>query len=47
MHACYAGAESAESVAEAGVAAGAEFDAGSGLPLTRRSFTLRNPMVEE
>ncbi|MFW5969892.1 MAG: hypothetical protein ACOCP9_04580, partial [Halofilum sp. (in: g-proteobacteria)] len=47
MHACYAGAESAEAVAEAGIAAGAEFDTGSGLPLTRRSFTLRHPNVEE
>ena len=41
MHACYDGAESAEAVAAAGVAAGAEFDTGSGLPQTSRGFELK------
>ena len=41
MHACYDGAESAEAVAAAGVAAGAEFDTGSGLPQTSRGFRLK------
>jgi len=40
MHACYESAESATAVAAAGVAAGAEFDTGSGLPQTCRAFTL-------
>jgi ATP-dependent protease HslVU (ClpYQ) peptidase subunit len=41
MHALYEQAESAEAVAEAGVRAGSEFDSGSGLPLTMRTFQLR------
>lgn len=41
MHALYEHDEPAEAVAYAGVAAGAEFDTGSGLPLTSRGFTLR------
>jgi ATP-dependent protease HslVU (ClpYQ) peptidase subunit len=40
MHAVYDDAASAEAVAEAGVSAGAEFDTGSGLPMTQRTFTL-------
>lgn len=47
MHACFETADSAEAVAEAGVRAGAEFDTGTGLPLTSRSFTLRHPQLEE
>ena len=39
MHAVYADAD-AETVARAGVVAGAEFDTGSGLPVTLRTFTL-------
>jgi len=40
MYAAYDAAASAEAVARAGVEAGAEFDTGSGLPLTMRSFAL-------
>lgn len=41
MHAAYGAAGDAEAVARAGIEAGAAFDTGSGLPMTRRSFTLR------
>ncbi len=41
MYAVYDQLESAEAVAEVGVHAGAEFDTGSGLPLTSRRFGLR------
>ena len=41
MHASMDSADSAEAIAEAGVRAGAEFDTGSGLPMTLRSFDLR------
>lgn len=41
MHAAYDSADSAEAIAEAGVRAGAEFDTGSDLPLTKRTFELR------
>lgn len=40
MHAAYGSAEDAEAVARAGIEAGAAFDSGSGLPMTRRTFTL-------
>ncbi len=41
MHAVFDSTDSAETIAEAGVCAGAEFDTGSGLPLTKRAFELR------
>jgi len=40
MYAAWDAASSAEAVARAGVEAGAEFDTGSGLPLTLRTFEL-------
>ena len=40
MHAVHAHAPDAETVARAGVAAGAEFDTGSALPMSSRSFAL-------
>lgn len=46
MHACMDSAGSAEAIAGAGVRAGAEFDTGSGLPMTRRSFDLRTGLEE-
>jgi len=47
MHACYETTDSAEAIAHAGVNAGAEFDTGSGLPLTSRTFTLRDRAIGE
>lgn len=41
MYAVWDRVDSAEEIARIGVAAGAEFDSGSGLPLTLRSFALR------
>lgn len=41
MYAVYDQLESAEAIAEVGVHAGAEFDTGSGLPMTSRCFELR------
>lgn len=41
MHAVYATADDADAVARAGIEAGAAFDTGSGLPMTRRGFSLR------
>ncbi len=41
MHAVWDRVDDAEEIARVGVGAGAEFDAGSGLPLTLRSFALR------
>ncbi len=40
MHAVYDRYDSAESIAEAGILAGAEFDNASSMPLTKRSVTL-------
>ena len=42
MHAVYDGDADAEAIARTGVAAGAEFDTGSVLPMTVRTFTLRD-----
>jgi ATP-dependent protease HslVU (ClpYQ) peptidase subunit len=47
MHAIYERADDADTVAHAGVAAGAEFDTGSGLPLTSRRFTLTEGNTSE
>ena len=44
MHASLAHADSAQAIAEAGVRAGTEFDTGSGLPMTLRSFHLRTAL---
>ncbi len=41
MHARMDAEDSAEALAEAGIRAGAEFDTGSGLPMTLRGFELR------
>lgn len=41
MFAIYEEADSAETIAAAGVRAGAEFDTGTGLPMTSRIFELR------
>lgn len=41
MHAAWDRVDDAEEIARIGVTAGAEFDTGSGLPLTVRSFALR------
>jgi ATP-dependent protease HslVU (ClpYQ) peptidase subunit len=45
MYALYDEADSAAAVARAGVAAGAEFDTGSGLPMSHRTFALREPDI--
>ena len=42
MHAVYDRYDSAQSIAEAGVAAGAEFDNASSMPLTVRMVDLEN-----
>ena len=41
MHAVWDRVDEAEEIARIGIAAGAEFDSGSGLPLTSRRFALR------
>lgn len=40
MYAIYEDSDDAEAIARVGIEAGAEFDTGSGLPLTARTFTL-------
>lgn len=44
MHATFDRLETAEEIAEAGMAAGCEFDDGSGLPFTSYSVALRGPV---
>ena len=47
MYAAYDAADSAEAVARVGIEAGAEFDVGSGMPFTSRTFRLRAPGEDE